>query len=98
MTLVHVDDPVRHLGVEADQSAATRLADLQRGPAPAPRRRQVGRPNFSLDPMLHKRALDPRNEIIAIGLVIDVLQLAAAAFRKMAARWLLMMRPVGERA
>jgi hypothetical protein len=42
--------------------------------------------------MLGKRGLDPRHEIAAIGFVVGVLELAAAAFGEMAAGCLLMMR------
>ena len=42
--------------------------------------------------------LDPRDEIAAIGLVVGMLQLAAAAFGKVAARRLLVVRPGRQRA
>ena len=42
--------------------------------------------------LLEQRGLDPRNQKAAIGLVIGMLELAAAALRKVAARWILMVR------
>ena len=48
--------------------------------------------------MLGERGLDTRNEIAAIGLIVGMLELAAAAFREMAAWRLLVMRAECERA
>jgi hypothetical protein len=47
--------------------------------------------------VLGKRRLDARDEITAIGCIVGMLQLAAAALRKMAARRLLVMRPGRQR-
>lgn len=41
--------------------------------------------------MLRKCAFDARSQKIAIGLVIGMLKLAPATFRKMTARWLLVV-------
>jgi hypothetical protein len=46
--------------------------------------------------MLRKRRLDARNEIAAIGLIIDVLKLAPAALRKVTAWRHLVVRPFDE--
>ena len=54
------------------------------------RRRQMRLADLGLEAVLGQRRLDPRNQIAAIGLVIDMLQLAPAAFREsdgMAAWW-----------
>jgi hypothetical protein len=48
--------------------------------------------------VLRKRSFDARNEVSAICVVIRVLELASAAFRKMTAGRLLMMRPRRERS
>ena len=48
--------------------------------------------------VLGQSVLDPRDEITAIGLVIDVLELASPAFREMAAWRVLVMRPRRKRA
>ncbi len=55
-------------------------------------------PDFGLKPMMGKRGFDPRHEIAAIGMVVGVLELAAAAIREMAARRLLVMRTEGQGA
>jgi hypothetical protein len=48
--------------------------------------------------VLRQCGLDTRDEIAAIGSVVRVLQLAAAAFREMTAGRLLMMRPRSKRS
>ena len=52
--------------------------------------------NLGRQIMLCESRLSPRHEIAAIGLVIDVLKLASAAFREVPAGRLLMMRPEGK--
>jgi len=47
--------------------------------------------------VLRQRGLDPRHEVSAIRGIVGMLQLAPAAFGKMPARRLLVMRPEGER-
>ena len=54
--------------------------------------------DLGLQPMLGQRRLNPAYEIAAIGLVVGMLELAAAAFREMAARRILVMRAGSERA
>ena len=54
--------------------------------------------DLRLQPMLSERRLDPRDEIAAIRFVIGVLELAAAALRKVTARRILVVRPGSERA
>jgi hypothetical protein len=49
------------------------------------------RPDFGFEFMLRERSFDPRYEISAIGIVVRVLELAAAAFREVAAGWLLVV-------
>jgi hypothetical protein len=58
----------------------------------------MGFGDFCFQAMLGKRAGDPGPAIIGIGGVGQVLELAAPAGRKMAARWLLMTGPMLERA
>lgn len=48
--------------------------------------------------VLGERGFDPRHQIAAISLVVGMLQLATAAFREVAARRLLMVRPEGQRS
>ena len=47
--------------------------------------------NLGLKALLGKRGPDPRDEIAAIGIIVGVLKLATAAFRKVRARWFLVM-------
>jgi hypothetical protein len=47
--------------------------------------------------MLRQRRLDPRHQVTAIRVIIGMLQLAPATFRKMPARRLLVMRTERER-
>ena len=54
--------------------------------------------DFGGEAMLGERSLDPRNEIAAKGLVIDMLQLAPAAFREMTAGRFLVMESRGQRS
>ena len=49
--------------------------------------------NLRGEPVLGERSLDARHEIAAIGLVIDMLELASAALGEMAARRLLVVWP-----
>ena len=56
------------------------------------RRRQMRLADLGRQVVLGQRALDPRDEIAAIGVIVGMLELAAAAFGKMAARRLLVMR------
>ena len=51
-----------------------------------------------LEAVLDERGLDPRNEIAAIRFVVDVLELAAAALRKVAAWRHLVMRTLDKSA
>ena len=46
---------------------------------------KCGCADFRLEVMLRECRLDPRNQILPIGLVIDVLELAPAAFREVTA-------------
>ena len=62
------------------------------------RRRQMRLADLGRQPVLGQRGLDPRDQIAAIGLVVGVLELAAAAFGEMTARRLLVMRAGRERA
>ena len=98
VVLAHVDDPVRLLGIEAEH----------RRPAPASAPRSVARRRLfggdrcggrisGVEAVLRQRGLDPRHQIAAIGLVIGMLQLAAAAFGKMTAWRHLVMRAEGQR-
>jgi len=48
--------------------------------------------------VLDERGLDPRNKVAAIGFVIDVLELAASALRKVAAWRHLVMRTLDKSA
>src|SRR6187551_420897 len=54
--------------------------------------------NFRLKLVLGKRRLDPRHQIVPIGRVVGMLELAAAAFGEVLARRLLMVRPECERS
>jgi hypothetical protein len=48
--------------------------------------------DLGVQSVLGERALDPRHQIAAICLVVGMLELTAAAFRKVTARRLLMVR------
>jgi hypothetical protein len=98
MAFAHVDDPVRHFGVEADEDALPGLKHLERRAAAATRRRQVRQANFRSQSVLGKRRLNAGNQIAAIDFIVGVLELTSAAFREVAARRLLVVRPKGERA
>ena len=54
--------------------------------------------NFRFERMLRQRRFDPRNEIVAIRRIIGMLKLASAAFGKMPAGRLLMMRSERQRS
>ena len=98
MALAHVDDPVRHFRVEPDE----------RRPAPTfnalsvARRRLFGGDRcggrISVAALLGERGFDPRHEIAAIGLIVGMLELAAAAFGEMPAWRFLVMRAGRQRA
>ena len=55
------------------------------------------RPDFDLESVLGQRRFDSRREIAAIGIVVGMLELTAAAFRKVPAWRILVMRPVSQR-
>ena len=72
---------------------------LQRGAAAAARRRQMRRADFRDRHALRgERAGHAIDQIVAIGVVIDMLELAAAAFGEMAARRRCVMRARRHRA
>ena len=48
--------------------------------------------DLGFDAMLRQRRLDPRYQVPSIGIIVGMLQLTAAAFGKMPARRLLVMR------
>ena len=54
------------------------------------------RPDFDLESVLGQRRFDSRREIAAIGIVVGMLELTAAAFRKVPAWRILVMRPVSQ--
>lgn len=54
--------------------------------------------DLRLKPMLVERSPHSGDEIAAIGVVIDMLELTSAALRKVTAGRRLVMRPDGERA
>src|SRR5690348_8425900 len=54
--------------------------------------------DLGFEAVLGERGLDPRHEIAAIGLVVGMLELAPAAFGKVAAGRVLVVRPRSERA
>ena len=91
MAFAHVDDAVRLGGIEANHGALPDLQCLQRRSAAAVRRRQIGRPDFGRQVVLRQRCGHARDEIAAIGLIVGMLELAAAAFREMLAGRLLVM-------
>ncbi len=64
----------------------------KRRAAAAVRRRQMRLADLGLQRMLRQRGLDARDEVAAIGVVVDVLELTPAAFGKVTARRLLVMR------
>ena len=98
MALAHVDDAVAAGLVEADQDPPARLQRPKRRAAAGARRRQMRRADFRLQPMLGQRAGDPGNAIIGIGRVGQMLELAAAAFREVAAWRALVARAGLDRA
>jgi hypothetical protein len=90
VALAHVDDPVAGLGVEAERSAPL---PSQRGPAAAVRRRDVRWQDVGCrHPLSRQRREDPVTKEAGIGLVVDMLELAAAAFGEVAAGRLLPVR------
>src|SRR5688572_2621477 len=97
MTFAHVHDPMRLLGVEADDSPIPDLQRLQRRPSPRAWRRQVRLADFSFEPMLGQRRFDPGYEVAAIGGVVGMLELASAAFGEVPARRFLVVRTECER-
>src|SRR5690348_17861155 len=98
MALVHVDDTVRLFGVEPDDCALSYFQRPQSRTTSGVWRRQMRCPNLGREAVLGERSFDARNKISAIGFVVRVLQLAAAAFREMTAGRLLMMRPRSKRS
>src|SRR5579884_215121 len=98
MALPHVDNAVRLLGIEAERCALADFQRAQRRPPAAVGRGQMGVADLGGESLLRQRAPHSRDEIAAISLVIGMLELAAAAFREMAARRLLVMRPGRQRA
>jgi hypothetical protein len=94
----HVDDPVRLLGVEAANGPLPDFQRPKRCPATAVRWGQMRFATLGREPVLHQRRFDARSKIRAVRIVIGMLELAAAAFRKMAARRLLVMGTECERA
>ncbi len=53
--------------------------------------------DFGRETVVGERALDARNQVVAIGVVIRMLQLAAPAFGEVPARRLQVMPPKGQR-
>jgi hypothetical protein len=98
MAFAHVDDLVGFGGIEADHRAFSDLQRSQRRPPPAPRWRQIWFADLGPQTMLRQRRLNSANEIAAIGHVVGMLELAAAAFREMTARRILVMRAGSERS
>ena len=77
---------------EADSSFAAERLRLEDRPAPATRRRQVGFPDDGcVNPLPSQRSCNTIGQVLAIGHIIDVLELASAASREMAARWHLLV-------
>ena len=58
----------------------------------------MGWADFGFQPVLSKCAFDARTKIRAIGFIVRMLELAATAFRKMAAWGFLVVWPEGERS
>jgi hypothetical protein len=83
VAFAHVDDAVARLGVEAERPAAPLLSEA--------RRRLFGGERWAApdaparDALRGERRGDPVDEVGGIGLVVDMLELAAAAFREMTA-------------
>ena len=98
MVLPHVDDAMRLGGVETDDRALPDLQRAQGRSSAAVRRRKVRLADLRLQPMLGKRRRHTGDEVAPIGFVIDMLKLAASAFRKVTAWRHLMVRPVDERS
>jgi hypothetical protein len=93
MALVHVDDPVAALRVEAEQHLLTATLRLQRRAAAAVRRRDMRREDIGrVQPLRRKGTGDPLAQVGPKRLVIDLLDLAAAAFGKVPARRLAAVR------
>src|SRR4029453_8035515 len=89
MALQHVDDEVAARFVEAGQHSTASFKSPQRCPASGARGRKVWRPDLSLQAVLRQRARHSRRAIVGMGGVRKMLQLAAAAVGKVAARGLL---------
>src|SRR3954469_6952774 len=87
MAFAHVDDAVARLGMEAEPHRLAAPLDLERGPAAAVGRREVGGTDVRLGQALGgERGGDAVAQIDGIGFVVDMLELAAAAFGEVAAR------------
>src|SRR5512144_2864550 len=55
-------------------------------------------PDFGREVVLCERGLDARYQVAAIGFIVRMLELAAAAFRVVAARRFLVVRPESQRS
>ena len=86
MAFAHVHDLVGSFGIKPDQDAATGFQCPQSRTPAALRRRQMRVADRRLEPMLRKRAGDPIDQVASVGSICDVLELAATAFGKAAAR------------
>src|SRR4249919_423093 len=86
MALQHVDDAVTTRLIEAGQHFTASLQGPERCASPGAWRRQMRRPDLGLQAVLGQRACYPRRTIVSIGGIRQMLQLAAAACREMAAR------------
>src|SRR5437763_2211030 len=98
VAFAHVDDSVRFLGVEAENNPLPQFQRPKRCPSSAAWRRQMRLADVGGQVMLGERGFHAGNQITAVRLVIDMLELAAAAFGKVTAWRQLMMCPERQRA
>ena len=98
VAFAHIDDGVALLGGEAQQDAAPLALDMQRRAAAGLRRRDERRAQQRGQPLRLQCAGDAIGDEGGVGFVVEMLELAAAAFGEMAARRRLVMRAAGQRA
>jgi hypothetical protein len=93
MAFAHVDDAVGRFCIEAEQGLATTPLGTEGGATATVRRRDVGRPDSRLAYALRGQGgSNAIPEKVGECSVVEMLELAAAAFGKVAAWWHLPVR------
>jgi hypothetical protein len=94
VAFAHVDDAVARLRIEAEQDLLSPCLGSQGGAATAVGRRQMGREDVGDQQVLRRqRGGDAIDQEVAIGGVVELLELAATAFGEVPAGWHLSVRP-----